>query len=84
MEVRKGAPSGAQLDCNISRWATYRDGTLSVEQIMFVGMMLLLWGAAPYPATFEKVDQTFNSMVMKPFRYRKSFTEYGAAAGRKG
>ena len=51
---------------------------------MFVGMMLLLWGAAPYPATFEKVDQTFNSMVMKPFRYRKSFTEYGAAAGRKG
>ena len=34
--------------------------------------------------TFEKVDETFDSMVMKPFRYRKSFTEYGAAAGRKG
>ncbi len=22
--------------------------------------MLLLWGAAPYPATFEKVDETFS------------------------
>ncbi|MBQ6906721.1 MAG: hypothetical protein IJN75_06845, partial [Clostridia bacterium] len=33
--------------------------------------------------TFEKVDETFDYMVIETFRHRKSFTEYGAAAGRK-
>ena len=42
---------------------TYQDGTLSVEHEDVCRYdVAFIWGAAPYPATFEKVDQTFGCM----------------------
>ena len=52
---------------------------VEVKMVFFQGVMHPLTRT-----TFEKVDETFNPMVIETFQYRKSFTEYGAAAGRKG